>query len=259
MRIIRYLARSINPLNILLFLVMVSVAVCIILPLMKMNAGYSLPRAKPRTVEMAEKPPEKSGNILPSDYTVIGEMNLFHPERRIPVDKKAEEIPKPELILYGTMVQDSVQYAVIEDKKNPKTTPGRGNRQTIVKKGEVIGGFVLTEIMADRIALTKGEEKMTVLLAGVGKRKDTTGLQQGTTPVRPAQAIMPGSPVTPSQTAPNSPFGAVPGTSPMQQMGGRPAVTAPVTPQPGTTPQALPLTPRRAGRMPEATGTTPTK
>ena len=164
MRIIRYLVRSINPLNILLFIIMVAAAICVLFPLMKINAGYSLPQVKPKTVEETEKPQEKSVNILPSDYTVIGELNLFHPERRIPVDKKAEEIPKPELILYGTMVQDNVQYAFIEDKKNPKTTPGRGNRQTTIKKGDVIGGFVVSEIGTDRITLTKGDEKMTVLL-----------------------------------------------------------------------------------------------
>ena len=97
MRIIRYLVRSINPLNILLFIIMVAAACCVLFPLMKTNARYSLPQAKPKPVEEAEKPQEKAVNILPSDYTVIGELNLFHPERRVPVDKKAEEIPKPEI------------------------------------------------------------------------------------------------------------------------------------------------------------------
>ena len=113
MRIVRYLVRSTNPLNILLFIIMVAVVILVLLPLMKMNAGYSLPQIKPKIVEETEKPQEKTANIQPSDYTVIGELNLFHQERRIPVDKKAEEIPKPELILYGTMIQDNVQYAFI--------------------------------------------------------------------------------------------------------------------------------------------------
>ena len=189
MRIIRYLARSINPLNILLFIITVAAAICVLFPLMKTNARYSLPQVKPKPVEEAEKPQEKSVNILPSDYTVIGELNLFHPERRVPVDKKAEEIPKPELILYGTMIQDNVQYAFIEDKKNPKTTPGRGNRQTTIKKGDVIGGFVVSEIGTDRITLTKGDDKMTVLLANTDKRNSSTS---STSTQRPIQTPTPG-------------------------------------------------------------------
>ena len=62
MRIIRYLARSINPLNILLFIIMVAAVIGVLFPLMKMNARYSLPQAKPKTVEEAEKPQEKSVN-----------------------------------------------------------------------------------------------------------------------------------------------------------------------------------------------------
>jgi hypothetical protein len=232
MRIIRYLVRSINPLNLLLFIIMVATAIIILFPLMKMNARYSLPQVKPRIVEEAEKPKEKSGNILPSDYTVIGDLNLFHSERRIPVDKKAEETPKPELILYGTMVQDNMQYAFIEDKKSPKTTPGRGNRQTTIKKGDVISGFVVSEIRADRITLTKGDEKITVLLADANKRKDSTGAQ------KPIQTT---TPVTPSQAAPGSPFGAASGTTgPTQQIGGGPSGAPPVTRPPGTAPQPLP-------------------
>ena len=157
---------------------------------------------------------------MPSDYTVIGELNLFHPERRIPVDKKAEEIPKPELILYGTMVQDNVQYAFIEDKKNPKTTPGRGNRQTTIKKGDVIGGFVVSEIGTDRITLTKGDEKMTVLLTNADKRNSSTASQkptQTTAPGTPAQAV-PGSPFAPASTI----------TTPVQQQAGRQSGASPI-------------------------------
>lgn len=251
MRTIRYLAQSINLLNILLFIIMVAAIIGVLFPLVKMNAGYSLPQIKLKTVEEVEKPQEKSGNILASDYAVVGELNLFHPERRVPVDKKADEIPKPELILYGTMVQDNVQYAFIEDKKSPKTTPGRGNRQTTIKKGDVISGFVVSEIRADRITLTKGDEKITVLLADADKRKDSTGAQ------RPIQTTTPG---TPSQTTPGSPFGATPGTTgPMQQIGGRPSGTPPIAQPPtGPAPQPLPR-PAAPGAGRGAPGTLPTR
>ena len=233
MRIIRYLIRSINPLNLLLFIIVVIGVIGVLFPLMKINTGYSLPQLKPKTVDEAEKPQEKSSNILLSDYTAIGEMNLFHPERRVSVEKKTEEIPRPELMLYGTMVQDNVQYAFIEDKKNPKTTPGRGTRQTTIKKGDVISGFVVSEIWADRITLTKGDEKMTVLLAGADKRSGSTA-----SPQRPTQTTTPGTPV---QSAPVSPFAPAPGaTGPMQQIGRSPSGTPSMAQPPGTTPQPLP-------------------
>jgi hypothetical protein len=246
MRIIRYLAQSINPLNILLLIITVAAVIVVLFPLTRMNARYSLPQVKPKTVEEAEKPQEKSNSILPSDYTVIGELNLFHPERRIPVEKKAEEIPKPELVLYGTLVQDNIQYAFIEDKKNPKTTPGRGNRQTMIKKGDVIGGFVVSEIGTDRITLTKGDEKMTVLLASADKRNGSTTTQR---PIQtPAPGTSPGSPFTPSAG----------GGSPMQMGGGRPSGAPPAPQPPGTTPQPLPR-PIAPGGGRGAPGATPAR
>jgi hypothetical protein len=251
MRTIRYLVRSINPLNILLLIIMIAAAIGILFPLMKANARYTLPQVNPKPVEETEKPQEKIGNILPSDYTIIGELNLFHPERRVPVDKKAEEIPKPELILYGTMIQDNVQYAFIEDKKSPKTTPGRGNRQTTVKKGDVIGGFVISEIGTDRITLIKGDEKMTVLLANADKRNGSAAIQ------RPIQTT---APATPSQATPGSPFAPAPGTGSPIQMGGRPSGTPPVAQQPGATPQPLPRpTAPGGGRGTPGTIQTPTR
>ncbi len=206
MRILRYLAQSANPLNILLVAIMVTAIIYIILPLLKMNSQYSPPQVKPKAAEEIEEPQEKTASILPADYTVIGEHNLFHPERRVPVDKKAEEVPKPELILYGTMIRDDVQYAFIEDKKNPKTTPGRGTRQTTIKKGDTISGFVVSEISTDRITLTKGDEKITVLLTDANKQKNGVSAQG------PAQTAVPAV-ARPGQTSPASPFGSAPTTT----------------------------------------------
>jgi len=242
MRILRYLAQSTNPLNILLAAIVIVAVIYIILPLMKMNSQYSLPQAKPKAVVEIEEPQEKTASILPADYTVIGEHNLFHPERRAPADKKAEEVPKPELILYGTMIQDDVQYAFIEDKKNPKTTPGRGTRQTTVKKGDTISGYIISEIGTDRITLTKGDERMTVLLVDANKQKNGPSAQGPVLPSTPATA-------RPGQASPVSPFG-----SPSTTM--RPAGNIPTTqPQVGV-PQQLPRpVGRGVGRT--ATQTTP--
>jgi hypothetical protein len=235
MRIVKYLIKNINPLNLLLLAIIVVAVIGVIFPLTRMNAGYALPQVKAKTIEQGEKPAEKGSNVLPSDYAIIGEANLFHPERRIPIDKKADEIPKPELILYGTMVQDGVQLAFIEDKKNPKTTPGRGNRQTVIKKGETIGGFVVSEIGTDRITLTKGDEKMTVLLANADKRKEQGGLQ------KPMQTTSPGDPTATAPSTPGSPFGPASNiATPVQRPGGRQSGASPMDQLPSAAPQPLP-------------------
>jgi hypothetical protein len=247
MRILRYFAQSANLLNIVLVALMVTAFVYIILPLMKMHTGYSLPQVMSKTAEGTEKPREEIAGVLPADYTVIGEHNLFHPERHIPVDKKVEEASKPEFILYGTMIQDNVQYAFIEDKKNPKTTPGRGARQTTAKKGDTISGFVISEIQTDRVTLTRGDEKMTVLLTNADKRKNGPGTQG------PTQTTVPAA-TRPGQTSPATPFGPVPGAA--QQTGTRPTNNAQGTqPQIGV-PQQLPRPVGRATAGRTATQTT---
>jgi len=127
----------------------------------------------------------------PADYMIIAEDNLFHPERIIPPEKKVEqELPKPEFILYGTMITDDLGVAYLEDLKAPRTTPGRGNRQVALKKGGALSGFTLKEIEADKIVMVRGEEKMIVHIIDPQKPKQRVEpvpvSQQA--PARPAQA-----------------------------------------------------------------------
>jgi len=51
------------------------------------------------------------------DYAVIPEKNLFHPDRIIPVEKKEVTIPRPEFVLYGTLIVDDVRIAISATKK----------------------------------------------------------------------------------------------------------------------------------------------
>lgn len=174
MKIIRPIIRHASLLNALLLVIFVITALSVFLPLTKMNLKYSLPKVEKKTPAGETKEAEKGDAPTPADFAVIGEMNLFHPERITPVDKKAE-LPKPELVLYATMVSDGAQFAFIEDKKNPGTTPGRGKRQAVIKKGEAVSGFVVTEIAPDRIVLVRGDEQMTVHLSDGEKRKAGNG------------------------------------------------------------------------------------
>jgi hypothetical protein len=121
---------------------------------------------------------------------VVAEENVFHPERRIPPEKREEaQLPKPDLVLYGTILNGDVSVAYVEDKKSPYTTPGRGKRPRVLKKGDAIGGFVLKEIDPTRITLVRNDETMVVTLDAVKDR----GQGQGRAP-----AAVPGAQATPA-------------------------------------------------------------
>jgi type II secretory pathway component PulC len=220
MRFIGYLSRSVNLLNILLLGLLGVAVVSVVFPYSHMKVRYVVPPGKAKVSQEEEKTPETL-NPSPADYALISDRNLFHPERIIPVDKKTE-VPKPELILYGTLVSDDLSVAFIEDKKAPATTPGRGKRQTAVKKGDTISGFVVTEIATDKIVLQRGDERMTVSLIDSEKRKG-------------ADVPRPGVPATDAQRRAAEIQRKAPGTTAPTAQHPPPAVQQPRLPvQPGT-------------------------
>ena len=123
-------------------------------------------KAREETAKADPEPSEKKGEASQPqilDYSLITEKNLFHPERKIPEEKKPiVELPKPEIVLYGTLISGTDKIAYLEDLKAPRTTPGRGKRQTALRQGQSISGFKLEEIYEDRIVMVRGEEKMEV-------------------------------------------------------------------------------------------------
>ena len=107
---------------------------------------------------------EKAADYL--DYVAITEKNLFHPERKMPSEKKEElQLARPEIILYGTLITDEKRVAYIEDKKNPYSTPGRGKRQVAVNEGGMIAGYKLAAVNAESILLVHGEDKIIITLS----------------------------------------------------------------------------------------------
>jgi hypothetical protein len=207
MHFLHSLYRNINLLNILLFLIIIAIAVFVVFPSYFVKLKYTLPAGKPKMDLMQEIPAGDIQAPLLHDYAVIGENNLFHPERKL--IKEVKPLPKPELVLYGTIIGDGISTAFIEDKKSPRTTPGRGKRQTAVKKGDVLSGFVLKEIEPDRIVLSRGEEMMVVTLAETGKHREneTTLLSPKTAaatgPVgTPVAGPLPGMATAPSVMVP---------------------------------------------------------
>jgi len=182
MNLLRYLYRSINLSNIILVIAIILVAAGAFSPYLYRTVRVKLPPAGISPAEEEEKPVESASLSVP-DYMVVGEQNLFHPDRRIPPETKdGRQLPRPELILYGTLIYGGTTVAYLEDKKNPITSPGRGKRQTVMKKGEAISGFVLKEVKADHIVLLRGDEKMVVRLSQSDKPR-TTERSMGSLPV----------------------------------------------------------------------------
>ena len=207
MRFVRYIYRNINPLNIILVISAVLIALGAFSPYFYTQVRYNLPTAKLPPAEEEKSPETTVVSPSMSDYMVIAEQNLFHPDRKIPAEKKeAQQLPKPELILYGTLITEGMSVAYVDDKKNPKTTPGRGKRQTVMKKGDAVSGFVLKEIETDRIMLVRGDETMVVHLSQGDKPRASevpgaAAVSAKPVPMAPAPAPRPGVP-TPARPAP---------------------------------------------------------
>jgi hypothetical protein len=201
MRFVRYIYRNLNPLNIILVACAALLALGAFTPYFYRQVKYSVPTAKLPPVEQ-EKPPESAApSPSMSDYMVIAELNLFHPDRKIPPEKKeAQQLPKPELILYGTLIADGMSIAYVEDKKNPKTSPGRGKRQTVMKKGDMVGGFVLREIENDRITLARGDETMVVYISQ-GDKPRMSDVPGAAAPAKPTPATPTPTPAKPTAPA----------------------------------------------------------
>ncbi len=162
--LLKNLARNVNLLNILLFFLTLSFALYIFIPTLNIKTVLTLPPISKQEPELMEETFSKLPPS-PADYIKISEENLFHPERKIPAspEKIAEkQLPKPEFVLYGTLITDELRLAYLEDVKAPRNTPGRGKRQAVMKKGDTISGFTIKEIEPDHIILAREDETLTL-------------------------------------------------------------------------------------------------
>lgn len=189
-----YFLRSINLLNVIL--------VGLVILMTHSTAGPQFYKPfRPMPSKAASKapgenePPAGDGKTVTLDYISIAEKNLFHPERKIPVEKTAEEakpLPKPEFVLYGTTLLSDRSIAYLEDKKAPQSTPGRGKRVSVLAKGESLSGYVLEDVGRESVLMVRGNEKLTVSL---NELKERMGGQ-------PPQAAMGGAPAAGQRTRP---------------------------------------------------------
>lgn len=201
MQRVKYFFRNINLLNLILLAIIVLILYTIF-PSFKMQLKYSLPAIKKSLDNQEEKLLESRTHIIsPSDYMPISEENLFHPERRIPPEKKVEQpLPKPEFVLYGTLITNDTSFAYLEDAKEPRNTPGRGKRQITLEKGDTLSGFNLKEVKVDSIVMARGEEKITIYVYNRNNPKKRESMAPpSTVPKVPQQ---PAAKTPPVQTKP---------------------------------------------------------
>ncbi|MGZ6223862.1 MAG: hypothetical protein ACXWMW_14110 [Syntrophales bacterium] len=222
MKPVKLILRNVNVLNMLLLTTAVALFFVFDYPLLESQDSVMQVQAKETgtPVQSEEKSvPESSASY--ADFISIAEKNLFHPEREMPKAEKAAA-PKPELILYGTLITDDVSIAYVEDKKSPYSTPGRAKRQTALKKGGSIGGYVLREIEPNRIVLVRGEDKLVVMLDDTEKRKGSATGSAEAYKAAPG-AFMPTSvaPALPQAPAPS------PAAAPPPRSVASPAMAAP--------------------------------
>lgn len=203
----RTILKNITILNIILFTIIIIVLLkSILFPLIQESITYHLPVGKNSVKSEGEK--LSSFNIpSPADYAIIAEENLFHPERKIPPEKKVEEkpLPKPDFILYGTVLMDNGSTAYLEDLKEQRSSPGRGRRQIALKKGSILSGFTLKEIYSDKIVMVRGEESIKISIYDSHSRNKKKGVisQEPATRSREDQpASTQQTTMTPQQTIP---------------------------------------------------------
>lgn len=180
--------RNFNLLNLTLLAIIFVFAGYILYPMLRVDTRIAPLPAKKSTGE--EKGNKASENKIPSplEFNVIADNNIFHPERIIPVEKKAEvPLPKPQFVLYGTLITDDLSLAYMEDLKAPRSTPGRGKRITSLKKNAVMSGFTLKEVETDKVVMVHREEKIIVKITDPAHAKKRSEAPAVTAAVMPAE------------------------------------------------------------------------
>ena len=193
MKFTQYILKNITLLNLGLLAVAAALLTLAFAPLMT-DSSFKTPPPETLVGSRGLLPQANTTTVRPpayTDYVSIADQNLFHPMRQISVAKNADQaLPKPDVILYGTLITDSLQIAYVEDKNTPRTTPGRGKRQIAMRRGEMLSSYVLKEIDKDRIELVRGDDKITVYLSSQKKERSGETTQSASAP-GPNRAIMP--------------------------------------------------------------------
>lgn len=169
--------------------------------------------AKIETPQITEEKKESSNDL---SHTVISKRNIFNPERKdFPIQTGPEgkrPIVRPQIILYGVTMAGDYQSASIA---NPGRPLKKGEREAMILKiGDRVGGYKLSKILPDQIALEALEDTFEVLLHDLNKPKQRIYAKAETKPAA-ITTVLPTSPgssttsspspqITPSQEAPKA-------------------------------------------------------
>lgn len=214
------LMRQINVLNCILLTGILVFGYFVLQPILTKEVKVPLSPAKPKVAEQQKEAAEQAINPPLQEYAVVAEKNLFHPDRIIPTTKVEIVIPRPEFMLYGTLITDNVSIAYMSDKKAVRTTLGRGQRQTSLKIGETMSGYTLREVLHDRVVMVLGDNRIEVkVLSPESKNRGAAG--GPTTPVTsvPMSPAKPAPVMSPSAVTPQMVPPMTPSASPAQTPG----------------------------------------
>lgn len=210
MSLTKKILKNINILNGILIFGLTFFILKVLLPSYRVDVTPVINITNRPTEETRDKNVTEEALPLPPDYSIITENNLFHPERKFVIKPKVEEkpIPRPDFVLYGTLITGDVKVAYMEDLKSPYTTSGRGKRQRSVHLGEIVSGYSLSEIYNDRVVMVRGDDRIEVRVMDLSKQKHqkvpTPQPPQKAPDLRNRRTPVP-APQTPPQTQPEPP------------------------------------------------------
>ncbi len=171
---VKYILSNINLLNAILIGVILYFVYCTIVPFLNRSMHFSLPSLqKDAAIQpVSDIMPEPAQSLSLLNYAIIAEQNLFHPERKIPPEtKETQPAQRPDFILYGTLVSESLKIAFLDDLKSPYFSRGRGKRQQTLKAGQSLSGYTLTEVFTDKVVMAKGDDRIILPVNDPSKPK----------------------------------------------------------------------------------------
>ena len=169
------LMKQITLLNCILLTGILVFCFFVLLPIFTKQVKVPLSPATSKAAEQNKEALDQAINPPLQEYAVVAEKNLFHPDRIIPAKKEDIAIPRPEFVLYGTLITDTVSFAYLSDSKVPRSTVGRGQRQTGLKIGETMSGYTLKEVLHDRAVMVHGDDRIEIKVIGPDSKKKRSG------------------------------------------------------------------------------------
>ena len=229
----RYLLQSINVLNLLVTVAAIGFFIYFLNPLLRTPVSVKVPAPNEISPGMPVRMEETMKPAI-ADYALIGEQNLFHPDRIISEVKKTPTpvtLTRPELILHGTMLTSELKIAYLEDKKAAPKTPGRSAQYIVIKEGDNVSGYILKQITENMIVLANGEERMTLYLDELKDRKgEITGPTKAPAPAATAPPQVAPRPSTPQPPQRPSMVQPVPSSPPSPPRGSASQPVSPTAP-----------------------------